>query len=335
MNEIHISDVRTYLSCRRQWKYSSRSKLGLEPKQPNLNLWLGRVVHEALAYWYDNVKFGNRALPRNVLNLFDSLVTTDINEFAEEKAEGASKFLEKMQESVDLGHAMLRHYMLYAARHDKFDVLGTEVKIASLLPFPPQTAIVSTVDVLALDSTDTLFIIDHKTSSRIPSLQDMMLDTQALTYLFAMQGHRSTGQWGNPKYFMFNFLLKREPRFPPRLKRGRLSEGRLGDTTLEIYNYALKSIGHSWDNYPKARLELTSKPNKFFVRHILRPTTKAIEHHVKNLSTIAIEMLDPMTPLYPSPDRFKCAWCAFRDPCTMESNGADPKIILKSQFKRR
>lgn len=335
MNEIHITDVRTFLSCRRQWKYSSKQQMGLEPNQPNLNLWLGRIVHEALAFWYDHKHEADRTLPKKTLDFFDWLVDDEFAAFTEQKEEGTEHFLTKAQESVDLGHAMLRHYMLYSARNDRFDVLATELKVASLLPFPPQTSIVSTLDIVATDGVGELFIMDHKTSSRIPTLQDMMLDTQALTYMFAMQGHPMTEQFGNPKFFQFNFLLKREPRFPPRLKSGRLSEGRLGDTTLEIYNYAIKSMGHSWDSYTKARMELTSKPNKFFVRHTLRPTTKAIEHHIKNLGTIALEMADPMTPLYPSPDRFKCNWCAFKDACMMESNGVDPKIVLQAQFKPR
>jgi hypothetical protein len=140
---------------------------------------------------------------------------------------------------------------------------------------------------------------------------------------------------GELPYFMFNWLWKKEPHLPRILKNGKLSRAKLTQTTLEAYAQAVRESGQSWDEYTDVFLELKSNANKFFVRHQLNFRKRALQNHARDLALIASEMLSPVPAIYPSPDRFKCGWCEFRDACQLQSAGANPSGLLRANFKRR
>lgn len=317
MNEIHTSDVKVYLSCRRQWHYNSVLRLGYEPVLPNMNLLLGRLVHEALQKWYAE----KQAKP--TLEYLDFLWQEQIDHYRELAI--GDKFLQLLSDSRELSYAMLRHYILFSRRHDRFDTVSVEWRTTAPLE-GVDASVAGRLDVVAMDEHGKCFIMDHKTASRVPTLQDVQIDLQPATYLLLVP---------EAEYFIFNYMLKREPMIPRTLKNGRLSKAKLSDTTLEIYGARLKQVKQSWDAYPDVRLELRSQENKFFVRHRVPRVPQALETHHANLRAIAKEMLSGDTPIYPSPDRFKCSWCAFREPCSLESSGADPAVLLRANYKRR
>ena len=52
--EIHVSDVRTYKSCRRRWDWSSPLRGNLEPNFTPPHFFIGRAVHYAAASFLEN-----------------------------------------------------------------------------------------------------------------------------------------------------------------------------------------------------------------------------------------------------------------------------------------
>lgn len=318
MHEIHTSDVKSYMECRRRWNYSSPLRMSFESVMPNMNLILGRLMHEALHDWYEHKH------PKRSMELLDHLWDNEYD-YYEHLAIG-DKVLKLIADSRELSAAMLRHYILFSKRNDRFEVIALERKAVAAVPCRADASIVGRLDVVAVDENGRTFILDHKTTSRIPNLQDVQIDIQPMTYLFL---------WPEAQYFIFNYLYKREPMIPATLKDGRLSRAKLSDTTLEIYAARLKHLGHSWESYPDVYLELKNSPNKFFVRHRINKSEPMISLHATNLAAIATEMLDPLLPIYPSPDRFKCSWCAFRDPCMMENVGVTPIVTLQSNYVKK
>ncbi len=323
--EIHISDVRTFLDCRRKWDYTSPLRQGWQPALPNMNLWLGRLIHEALAIWYTDKN------ARQTLDAFEELCSADIDTvIAQEVSE---KFNDLMVSTMELGLAMLRHYIIWSRRNDKFDVIRTEQMGRVLLPQPARTMVVGRMDLVGVDLSDKVFVMDHKTAARIPKVGDVQLDTQAITYLFLASNDPTIER---PDYFMFNYLHKKEPMIPRMLKNGTLSKAKLHTTSLEMYAKAIHDAGHTWDMYPSVKLELRSKPNPFFARYTVNRTATAVQLHVTDLIAIASEMLAPIPNIYPSPDRFRCGWCEFRDACQLQSEGSDPSVALRGgKFVRR
>lgn len=323
VREIHISDVNVFLTCRRRWKYSSRLRMGYEAALPNMNLWLGRQMHAALAHWYAT------SSPKETLEYFDEICGNDIEIIA--RAEVGEKFLTLMNETMELGYAVLRHYILHSRRIDEFDVEAIEQPMAVLLPFVENAAIVSRLDLVGRDKKGQLFVMDHKTTSRMPDIRYVRHDMQAPTYTFM------AGAWsGEPvQNFTFNFLLKKQPSIPSVLKNGTLSRAKLHQTSYEVYGHALAVAGHSWDQYTDVLFQLRDQPNGFFRRDQLKFSHKALQVHISHLCSIATDMLDPNTPLYPSPDRFSCRWCDFVEPCIMETHGADPEPLLRANYIKR
>lgn len=321
--QIHISDVRTFLSCRRQWNYSSPLRMGFEAVLPNMNLWMGRAVHEGLDFWY---KHGG---PRATLDFYDGWCAKEIDK----RGNVGPKFEELMQETRDLGWAMLRHYIMFSRMNDKFEVLSTEGTMAVRLPYIDNTAVVSRLDLVGRDKYGKLFIMDHKTTARVPRHKDVLNDNQAITYAYILM-HQPIAN-GDVPYFMFNWLWKKEPHLPRTLQNGKLSRAKLTQTTFEAYGQAIREAGQSWDQYTDVLMELRSNPNRYFQRHQINYTKRALQNHARDLSLIASEMLSPMPSIYPAPDRFKCTWCDFRDACQLETAGASPKGLLQANFRKR
>lgn len=324
--EIHISDVRTFLDCRRKWDYTSTLRLGFEPPLLNMNLWLGRTMHEALARWYVEKN------ARETLDYFEWMCMNDVEAMI--NLHVSDKYNDLMVSTMELGLAMLRHYIIWSRRNDKFEVIAVELTGRVLLPQPARTMVVGRLDLVGEDRAGKVFVMDHKTAARLPNVQDVQIDTQALTYLFLASQHPIVD--GRPiDRFVFSYLHKKEPLVPRILKNGALSRAKLGQTSVEMYAKALHDAGQSWDAYPDVWLELNSKPNPYFARHIVRRSKKALQLHMTDLSAIAMEMLAPVPNIYPSPDRFRCNWCEFRDVCRIQSEGVDPSIALRAGFQRR
>ena len=52
MTIFSASEIKNYTECARKRYYSSRSLLALKPSKPNMNMFLGKRVHEMLDYYY-------------------------------------------------------------------------------------------------------------------------------------------------------------------------------------------------------------------------------------------------------------------------------------------
>jgi len=89
------------------------------------------------------------------------------------------------------------------------------------------------------------------------------------------------------------------------------------------YNFLLKSATAVKD------------PSKAHLRVEIKRSDNSLYVFGSWFLAIVAEMLDPSLAIYPSPDWFKCGWCAFKTPCQMVASGFSPTPILKQDFMKR
>lgn len=184
-----------------------------------------------------------------------------------------------------------------------------------------------------------LWLIDHKTTGQAPSDRGLDFDDQITGYCYVVW--RLTGIV--PRGVIFNYLVKRVPEGPRRLKSGALStakdqaclpsqyrealieegimvKGRIRDEKYEACYNALLSKG--WDPYFK-RLEPRRNKAEIF-------------NFERRLFTEAQEMrlvLDNEDLQYPHLSSWHCAGCQVNQICHAMEDGSDPQSIIGSLFQ--
>jgi hypothetical protein len=202
------------------------------------------------------------------------------------------------------------------------------------------------IDMLAEDQYGRLFIVDWKTTVRLArgdaSGQDrdefLENDDQIGSYVMALV--RKLGI--DVKGFVYVELKKAFPQEPTKNAARRL--GRLYSVNkqqavdYETYLEAVKendTEAFEAGLYDEFLLFLKESGERFHGRYKVLKTTEELEEIERNLFYEAAEMCDPNTRLYPSPGRFNCATCAFRQPCLEMNRQGDYLTGLTTMFDRR
>ena len=68
------------------------------------------------------------------------------------------------------------------------------------------------------------------------------------------------------------------------------------------------------------------------VHTVYKSATQLASFH-RELVDQALEMIDPGLPIYKSPGRFSCGFCAFREPCIDKDQGGDYEYALKTMYE--
>jgi hypothetical protein len=119
---VHISDIRTFRSCRRKWSWSSPLRDNLEPVVPYGPFFIGRAFHYCLEWLY-----GPEHRP-----IWDSLDQFLANETKIAGNLWASE-QQTWDEAVDLVSEMLNHYALWVQvdpspfRDDTLEFMDLEI----------------------------------------------------------------------------------------------------------------------------------------------------------------------------------------------------------------
>ena len=202
------------------------------------------------------------------------------------------------------------------------------------------------IDMLAEDEHNNLFIVDWKTTARLArgdvSGQDrdefLENDDQIGSYVMALVRKLRL----DVKGFVYVELKKAFPQEPVQNIARRL--GRLYsvnknqavdyDTYLECIS---KNDTEAYESglYDDYLLFLRESGERFHGRYKILKTPEELEEIERNLWYEALEMCNPHTVSYPSPGRFNCATCAFRQPCLEMNRKSDYQTILDTMFDRR
>jgi len=331
--EIHISDVQLFKRCRRKWHFMSPLRLNLEPIFPDIKLWFGQAIHEALNDYYTGIE--------HPLDTFHNFYVDHASKLRSQVSLGADQDAE-MLEHYHLGMELLKEYETYAKDADNFEVLYTEheVRVPIRAPYRNRQKVaiyVGTLDLIVkmkVSDRDVVLIVDHKTSANRYPANSLALNEQLTAYTWAAkQAHPEYDFFGA----MFNILLKNRPRTPKVLQNGTPTSAKnlLAYVTYERYLDKLHELGLDPKPYGKVLEFLRGRPNPFFQRDTVRRTTDEISHFERNLYYTVKDMVSSRVKIYPNPTR-DCTWdCPCLEVCVAMNNNADWMSILDTQFRTR
>jgi len=332
-SEIHVSDMRTFKTCRQRWDFSSLLRRGYAHEAPQKHLWLGSAIHDALEVFYTAGEHYRD--PNNMIDVFESIVEEDFEEF--ELQDISKEAWSELDEFADLGRAMLEYYALWAASHDDFEVLAPEISLKVPLPdmYGKEVIYAGRADGL-VKLNDEYWLLEHKTASRLPDMSTLFLDEQCIAYLWGCQIDERFKDT-RPVGTIYNFLVKKAVTKPRVLKNGTLSRSKSQGTTYELYMQAIEEGGYDAEDYTEilGRLQDPKHSEQFIYRTKIKRSPEAVVTFATIFLATIGEMLDPNVVIYPTPSWWGCKYCPFRTPCSLVANGQDPEPLLRSTFQKR
>jgi len=243
---------------------------------------------------------------------------------------------DKLCDIATLIRGMLIHYVEWARKYDDFRVIASEVPFKFELPHIGRNVYFEgTTDGYVQRKDGKYWFLEHKTTSRFPDGSVLFLDDQCRAYPWAA---RVSGRFleREPVGMIYTFLFKALPAVPHLLKNGkRLSKDKRIKTTAEIYEQEIARQGFEVAQYRDFLAHLRRQPHRFFRRYYISLGERSLQAFGQQLINIGEEMVNPLTPIYPTRTWHDCQRCAFNIPCTMRSAGFNDKPILDALFEKR
>lgn len=195
------------------------------------------------------------------------------------------------------------------------------------------------LDMLAEDENGNYWIFDWKTARSIATSDEFLyLDDQIGSYVWAL---RKLGL--NIRGFVYHEQRKGFPQ-PPKQNVSRrkgclFSVAKNQDVDYETYLKHIKEfdpIGYGDGSYD-IFLEYLKEEGSviYFARHQIHKSDDEVTSMEYNIGMEALDMIDPGLRIYPSPGRFGCNFCAFRQPCMEKNSHGDYQYALDTMFEQR
>jgi hypothetical protein len=344
--EVHVSDIRAFKTCRRQWYWSSPLGENLEPDKPYAPFFTGRIIHTALELYY---RSGGK------LGLYGATEVAVAIEREKMEAAGTlwEEEIELLDEQVSLCYGLMEHYEIWVESKEQSNSIWGDANLEYLdmetnFHVPMLTAegrpssrvfLGGRFDGIARRRDDgSLWLFESKTTRSIGELQKTLAyDEQAGAYIYAAQQLLGEQVYG----VIYNIMRKKVPTKARVLNSGMLSQNKNIDTTLAYYWNQVQDHHPDYnrdelmDMYGDVLNMLHEKGNTFFSRTVIRRTEREISELSDNLRYVALEMVRPSTRLYPSPSWTSCTFCRFKGPCLAVNSGADYESMLDAEFRQR
>lgn len=318
--EVHITDVGRFLRCRLQWHFASPLQRNLEPRVPSKHLLLGTWVHAALEAYYAADRDGGL-----LAQAYRDAVERD--RLALEAQEGAVP--EDIRAYMDLGAEMVAHYAVWAPDYDRFEVLATERKVAVEFEGFRYTG---KIDMLVRDDQGRVWVVEHKTYSRIPAATHLGLTLQPALYLYAARQDPELSSYGPLEGMLYNILHKRTPRRPEVLKSGAFSQRANIACSPQWYRHCLACA--DVDPAPYADFIATLDPWKLNTRHAITMTADRLGIALECFHRVVAEMLSGPA-IYPADPLYTCPTCDYAPLCEMALYGLPWESLAALSYQPR
>ena len=202
MNEIHASQITTYQTCPRMYRYRYIEKL--VPKVTSPKLFLGRAGHAGLAAYYQTGK------KEAALEAYRADIERQLNEIAPEV--DLTQW-EQFKQQAELGEKLVDYYVEWAKKNDFFRAIAVEQSFEVPIFTPdgeelPDVKYVGTFDGIVEDVYGTLWLLEHKFYSQVPPYNVLRLDLQAGLYLMAASMLFPDRRFGG---IVYNIIRKTAP----------------------------------------------------------------------------------------------------------------------------
>lgn len=350
---VHISDIRTFRTCRRKWGWASPLKANLEPAIPYVPFFTGRAFHAALEYYYrDHTPFDET---------LDKYLTSEEANMAEIGEMWPSE-KEAFDEQIELIRSIIQHYSVWQAQDTKtycdnnLEFISLEQEFNIPLPIPkgvihptlgipsnghwhPHIHLGGRFDgVMRHIPSNTYWLWETKTTRSIQELTTSLAnDEQCGVYMYAASKMLNVPIKG----VLYNMVRKKAPSLPSVLKNGSLSKAVSVDTTHFMYQEEVKAMFPDFsdetieDEYGQILETLRENEFKFFMRYPVYRSAYELEMLMANVYHTAMEMVNPNTVLYPAPSWLNCNFCSFKSACLTMNAGGNYEVLLEEEFVNR
>jgi hypothetical protein len=307
--KISNSKIKTFTRCEKTYDYKYNQNL--QKKRKKKPLWKGDITHSCLEAIYSGQEW--KPVVRAFKRVFDKL-------FEEEKLEYGNL----PQEIYNL---ILGYQRTYKG-DPKWEVLHVEFEFLWRIPGTP-FVFTGRIDLIVKDSRGFIWVVEHKTTKRVPDINAKITDFQSCLYLLVgrAMGYKVRG-------VVFNYLRTKAPTVPRLLQRGGLSRAKDVDTDYYTYLKAIKDNELDPEDYRDILGRLKSEPNRFYVRHFLPKSNamlKALFNEMIITATRIKEFQNPVRSFL-----FLCdTQCDYYPLCLAELQGHDVQYIIENEYERR
>jgi hypothetical protein len=200
------------------------------------------------------------------------------------------------------------------------------------------------IDMLAQDENGRYWVFDWKTASRLSGQEEqdapdefILLDDQITSYVWALWvlGIDVAG-------FVYHEIKKAYPVEPEPNKVQRkgawYSVNKMQNTSHDLYLETIREgdpYGLSSGAYDEFLDWLKTEGPRFYARKQVHRSAAELRMASYNIYQEAMDMVDPALRVYPSPGRFACSFCAYRQPCIGMNRDEDYLYMLESNFEKR
>src|SRR3990167_4985132 len=329
-----ISEVLTFLRCRRMWDYASFNRQGLEKIRRPEHFWLGTGIHFALEQY---------ALGHNPVDAFENwsneAIALDKAEYAKHVGVNPSpnEFTGYINQKA-LGLAMIEHYVEHwgSPIPQGFEYVEPELTLVAPIPNTPHELVLTPDGLLAKRQYDEagnvtgelFYVLDHKTYKQKPKEEVMRRSMQFIAYIWGTRAALRKRCVG----IIYDGLLKKVAEEPRLLTTGKL--GSSTTTTAALLERAIRRHNLPRELYANRISQLIEDGNPFFIRFPIIRSDIEIQSFEKHLANIVCEMAgDPI--IYPNIQWQGCWDCTFTDICTAQESDEDYEYIVEHTYRQR
>jgi hypothetical protein len=373
VHEVHTSELRSFRACRRRWSWSfgldlqpAKTAVPLEfgvafhkgmEAMYNPETW--NAPRQLIAQFAEAAFFDEAQRQKKAFNALGDRGLGDDEE-------------RDYEEQIKLGRGMIHWYVMNHLPVAEFVPVYVEAKFqvpilnpvtsqqlyckcnkchakwlhaSSLHTLPTETWIglpvvyEGRVDVIARDLRGDYWIVDWKTAIRMMNEDAdviLELDDQVTGYVWALRQQLGL----NIRGFRYIELKKGFPQPPTELKVIRLgrsfSISQNQDTDAETFTRTVKQrdkLAYDEGLYDEYIAWLATEGPCFIQDHRVYKRPIQLFNFGRHLYETTLEMIDPNLALYPSPGRFSCGFCAYREPCLDKEQGGDFQYGLDTLYE--
>jgi hypothetical protein len=254
--------------------------------------------------------------------------------------------LRDFDEAAELTLALVKQYFDHYGVENPLADQGLEY-IGTEVPFKvdisrwigiPDSWFVGTFDGIAADAQGNLFLVENKTYSQKPDLQDLQVHFQSTGYAFAWSLLTRINLVG----CLYNGIAKKLIKEPKRLKNGTLSTDVRQQTTFDLYVREMERDGISLDDpkYEKILKHLLDikeqGDTRFFYREKFYYNENQLNSWVEDFVAICREMAHEPR-IYRTVPYNGCgkqgADCWWRDLCFAKHTGQDVDMLIEDKYE--
>ena len=355
-------DREWFKRCRRSWDLGSRCRHNLEPVTPPWKVDVDRALRDALAvYYFPGMWEWDRAIVLPLaFQAFDKAMITQRSRYEDAVAPLTPVQLSDWDERSAAGRDLLDQYLQWAPAVDRFWPVRVETDFDVQVPDfrePGQDLVAGgqtirytgRVDLLVVDEHDAYWVVRHRlVESGFTDLDFLLLDDEQVAACWAWEifyiGMRVAGTIHNEMHAGGDPPDPPSPVSRPRASHA-FARARAAARQVDPQGEAPEdAAGESASpGHRRMYAQAASVPDRIVVeegggmfRRTRIPRRGAeLEEMGRRVALEALDMVDSVLAVYPTPAVEHCSRCAYRPPCLAMNEGANADAVIAAVYRPR